>query len=392
MMGLFTEMGPCIVTKDSNDTVPNAHSWNNNASVIFIDQPAGTGLSSLVPGAPYPKSDRESVIDLTFFINTFFKDIFPDRAMLPIHIAGESYGGHYVPTWVDHMLEDRARKSRDAFSGNISSIILVNALVDIVAPSVGSWELLCSDFRGSVFNESVCDQIAIAMPECEQLGRDCRRTQDGNTCLGAALYCNTEIASFYEAEQSAGRKSPYDSEFTSMICRLSPDKLAYWMKVNLPCTNHPFCWDETRGNYSTYISQTRVLEALGFPTNFHFQAVNLDLNMAFVLNKSPFLPQTSHITRILESGLRVLVLNGNEDYIVNTPGQIWACDSLPWSGQAGYRAAQWKIWGDGEGFWKQSKNRELAFVAVDGAGHAAPGDQRQVTQEIISTWMSGWRV
>ena len=213
MMGLFTEMGPCIVTKDSKDTSPNPYSWNNNASVIFIDQPAGTGLSSVVPGSPYPKSDQESAVDLAFFINIFFTHIFPDKASLSLHVAGESYGGHYVPTLVNHLLEDRARDSKATFSGNISSIILVNALVDVVAPSVGSWELLCSDFRGDVFNQSVCAQIAVAMPECEQLGRDCRRTGDGNTCLGAALYCNTEIAAFYEAEQEAGKKSPYNSEF-----------------------------------------------------------------------------------------------------------------------------------------------------------------------------------
>ena len=211
MMGLFTEMGPCIVTKDSRGTTPNPHSWNNNASVIFIDQPAGTGLSSVAPGAPYPKSDQESAIDLAFFINVFFQHIFPEKAALPVHVAGESYGGHYVPTFVNHVLEDRARNSQNAYAGNITSIILVNALIDIAASSIGVWELLCSDYRGNVFNESVCQQIAIAMPECEQLGRDCRRTGDGNTCLGAALYCITEIDSFYLAEEAAGRKSPYNS-------------------------------------------------------------------------------------------------------------------------------------------------------------------------------------
>lgn len=215
MMGLFTEMGPCSVTKDSSDTVPNPHSWNNNASVLFIDQPAGTGFSSVTKGAPYPSTDEEAAVDLAFFFNTFFAQIFPDRAKLPLHIAGESYGGHYVPTFVDHVLADRARNSRDAYNGDISSIILINAIFDMTAPAVGAWELLCSNFRGQIFNETVCDKISAAMPECEQLGRDCRRTNDGYICLAARMYCEDAIESFYQAEEEAGNKSPYNSRSLS---------------------------------------------------------------------------------------------------------------------------------------------------------------------------------
>ena len=38
LTGLFFELGPCSVNAEGTDTVFNPHSWNNNASVIFLDQ------------------------------------------------------------------------------------------------------------------------------------------------------------------------------------------------------------------------------------------------------------------------------------------------------------------------------------------------------------------
>lgn len=43
-IALFNENGPCK-TVDGVKTKKNPYSWNSNASIIFIDQPAGTGKS-----------------------------------------------------------------------------------------------------------------------------------------------------------------------------------------------------------------------------------------------------------------------------------------------------------------------------------------------------------
>eukprot|EP01052_Picozoa_sp_SAG31_P082615 SAG31_NODE_42672_length_270_cov_0.906433_1_plen_55_part_10 len=42
---MFGENGPCTVSKDGSSTSFNPYSWNANASLLYIDQPAGTGFS-----------------------------------------------------------------------------------------------------------------------------------------------------------------------------------------------------------------------------------------------------------------------------------------------------------------------------------------------------------
>jgi len=43
MWGLFTELGPFFVGYDEASVVKNPYSWHKTHSIIFIDNPVGTG-------------------------------------------------------------------------------------------------------------------------------------------------------------------------------------------------------------------------------------------------------------------------------------------------------------------------------------------------------------
>jgi carboxypeptidase C (cathepsin A) len=45
MMGLLQENGPCFIGADSNSTVLNPWSWNNEVNMLYLDQPAQVGFS-----------------------------------------------------------------------------------------------------------------------------------------------------------------------------------------------------------------------------------------------------------------------------------------------------------------------------------------------------------
>jgi cathepsin A (carboxypeptidase C) len=59
-LALLSENGPCSVTADGMSTVNNPFSWNTNANIMWVDQPAGVGYSYGV------KNDKnETMVKLT---------------------------------------------------------------------------------------------------------------------------------------------------------------------------------------------------------------------------------------------------------------------------------------------------------------------------------------
>jgi cathepsin A (carboxypeptidase C) len=214
MMGLFNEMGPCWLEPGELETEPNPWSWNNNASLLFIDQPAGVGFATVAEGSRLPTADLDGAQDFQVFLGTFFGDVFPDRAGLPIHFAAESYGGHYAPTYVDHVLRSREMDAPTAFWGDIQSLILVDALIDFGPTFLGTYELLCTDHYGAagILNQTACDGIRRSVPECERLGASCRVSYDGYECWAMFEYCVSKIASWYQEKVDQGERNPYNGE------------------------------------------------------------------------------------------------------------------------------------------------------------------------------------
>lgn len=74
--------------------------------------------------------------------------------------------------------------------------------------------------------------------------------------------------------------------------------------------------------------------------------------------------------------IRVLIYNGQDDYVVNTAGVLQYLNSLAWQNIASWKRAKkvnWKIGGNTRGWVKNFGN--LWFVLLNGAGHLVPSDQ-----------------
>jgi len=94
------ELGPSTVDKAGTKPVHNPYSWNNNASVIFLDQPINVGYSY---GDDSVSDTVAASQDVYALLVLFFKQ-FPEYKHLDFHIAGESYAGHYIPVFASGIL------------------------------------------------------------------------------------------------------------------------------------------------------------------------------------------------------------------------------------------------------------------------------------------------
>ena len=84
----------------------NAFAFNNQAHVVFVDQPRYVGFSTGT-GRKVTSSVAAGK-DLVQFLLGWFR-AFPEHAHRSVILASESYGGHYVPAWANAVLDYNAQ-------------------------------------------------------------------------------------------------------------------------------------------------------------------------------------------------------------------------------------------------------------------------------------------
>lgn len=151
------------------------------------------------------------------------------------------------------------------------------------------------------------------------------------------------------------------------------------------------------GNVTEYLNRDYIKAAIGADPSQTFMALNATYAIPFFESGDNFRSSANRVAEALDlrptegfDGLRLLVLNGNEDYIVNTPGQIWMYDNLLWGGHVEYRINKWRDLPESigaSGFWKGTADGKLVFVGLDGAGHGVPGDVPQAAYLVLQKWL-----
>lgn len=233
----------------------------------------------------------------------FLADVFPQYSHAPLHVAAESYGGHYAPSFVERITKRQAVGARNSLTTPVKSIILVDAVLDIITSGpLGHYDHFCKRDTAGVllpggFNETACAALERATPECERLNRMCLDSYDVQLCRFAGDYCEVQLGKWLDSDIVKGGRNPYDDR---RKCVMGP----------------PFCDDFNEGNTSDYLNSKDVQDMLGFQ-GFNYSGVNLETNQGFSESGDTTIPTTREVSYILdETPISVLVLNGNNDIIV----------------------------------------------------------------------------
>jgi len=123
-IALFYENGPYKFDTDGETLLKNPYSWNENANLIYVDQPVGTGFSKA--GRTHIDVNENMVAeDMAMFLIKFF-DKYPQLQGKDFYITGESYAGHYIPA-IAHSL---IFKHKEELKVNFAGMAIGNGLVD----------------------------------------------------------------------------------------------------------------------------------------------------------------------------------------------------------------------------------------------------------------------
>uniref|UniRef100_A0A8C2J7Y9 Carboxypeptidase n=1 Tax=Cyprinus carpio TaxID=7962 RepID=A0A8C2J7Y9_CYPCA len=114
--GLLTEHGPFLIQDDGATLEYNPYSWNKIANVLYLESPAGVGFS-YSDDKKYTTNDTEVATNNYLALKEFFR-LFPEFSKNEFFLTGESYGGIYIPTLAEIVMEDSSINLQGIAVGN----------------------------------------------------------------------------------------------------------------------------------------------------------------------------------------------------------------------------------------------------------------------------------
>ncbi|KAF2420190.1 peptidase S10, serine carboxypeptidase [Tothia fuscella] len=369
MMGLFMENGPCRVNEHGNETIANPYSWIETANIFFLDQPIGVGFSydsGSLPGhsnGTFAASD-----DIYAFMRLWYLQ-FPKSQKKPFSIAGESYGGHYIPIFASHIVEQNELSIYEGRPEDVvplESVMIGNGIFDPLHQATSGWDMTCTNVTGIgpvITEDGVCEEMASHIDRCEYLWTACYDYPDPLICRAANTYCGRNI------------DGPYFQT-----------GLNYY-DISKPC-NGDLCYPEI-DSITKYLNRQDVRDAFGVDKAVsRFDACSNSVGRDFNKVGDGNTPTTTFTTFLLNKGIKVLMYVGTYDWICNFVGNERFLLALPWIGDYGYRHAATygqKQWEGGQ--WWEFEN--LRYIRVQGAGHMVPFDKPEVALSMVKSWLKG---
>ncbi|KAI0777168.1 serine carboxypeptidase [Trametes elegans] len=368
-MGLFMELGPCRVTNE-NKTVPHPYSWNEHANVFFVDQPVGVGFSYADYGESVSNT-MEAADDIAALMAIFFEHFtkFKGRAL---HLAGESYGGRYIPVFAARIHDKNAQLVESGVTPiNLTSIMIGNGCTDFATMFPSYYEAQCADPTfPAVQGISDCVRMKQLVPRCEQrYKKSCVDTVDVIDCAAAAEFCHSALLDLFKD------LNPYD--------RARPCKGAADITECYPIVRH----------IGAFLNSPRTQELLGVDSSVrgNFSRSSPAVGTAFRASLDHYgFPAQFYIGALLERGIKALIYVGAADQICNWIGNEKMTLTLEWTGKEEFRADPLRDWAvEGKTAGVTRSGGGLTFATITGAGHMAPYDKPVESLELANRWLAG---
>ena len=352
LIGFMTEQGPFRPDKSGN-IYSNEYAWNKVANMVFLEQPVGVGFSYSDNNDDYKIGDDQAAKDNLATILGFLKR-FPNFAKSPLYITSESYGGHYMPTLADAIINyNDASDSSNRL--NFMGFAVGNPYTDYYS-GVGA-EM-----------ETYWGKQLLPKPSWDRYV--------ANGCLTVEQQLNNSICTYMALDfmKKIGNLNPYALDYP--VCLTSQQRAmrafvygadAYGVASYEPCED----------DFSTnYLNNPAVKKAIHVRDNIEW--VECSRTTKYQL-ADKMLPMEKYYRTILNSkthpNLRILVYSGDDDSVCGTIGtQRWIYD-LGFSVNSLWTT--WFVDGQTAGYITTfktpfSKESRFAFMTVHGAGHEVP--------------------
>ncbi|KAL0934110.1 carboxypeptidase y [Colletotrichum truncatum] len=393
--GMLYENGPCL-SDGSDGTKFNPYSWTEHFNVIYLDQPAGVGLSyvgNVSDEASYPSRSDESSFDAVSFIKLIY-EAFPEFSGIDLHLTGESYAGRYIPSIASTILDyndflTSAPDSTAALSTiPLRSLMLGNPWISPAEQLSSMYDVSCFPYReqfGPHLDTHDCSKVLKVVDRCEAVSRACALgNSDQVLCAHPKDLCQDELVGIF-ANVS---RSYYDRRLRDcpgpQDCYPDIENIARFLNSDKVLQHHLEVSNQTGGRKKQWDMTSPLIEKRYFASGDFYTPGIVDLKKVLDHSRKP---GSSNHARAVD----ILVYVGVADIMCNADGVLGSLQQIKWDGRTQFRAIPWK-----ELSWTASSGGRggrmkgvpgLWLAEIEEAGHMVPHDQPTSSLRLIETWL-----
>ena len=325
--------------------------WATNYHIMSIDFPYGAGFSY----ANSANDERPTTLEATAYLYRFLTKLntkYPTWFNRKVYIFGESYGGHWVPGIAYNILQNNAFNAAN-----------------------GGWILPLQGI-------GIGDPWVDASTQSQTYGSYAYSTSlINNNELSIVNYYQNLVAAQLSAGQYLQAEANWENSYGAVIS-FSGGVNEYNIRL----------YSQYNYNYiGNWLNKPSTKTLLNVPQSASWVDCNdtvYDYYRADIMNTTVTL-----LPYILSQNVSVLIYNGQDDLIVNTPGIENMMARINWPGAANFASApkiNWSVDGNLAGYAQEYNN--LTFVLVLASGHLAPHDQPVNVKDMVNRYITreGW--
>lgn len=377
----------------------NPYSWTKVSSIIYLDSPAGVGLSYSENKTDYVTGDLKTASDTHTFLLKWF-ELYPEFLANPFFIAGESYAGIYVPTLAYEVMKgiDAGEKPVLNFKGYLVGNGVTDEEIDgnALVPFVHGMGLISDDLyeevqnlcQGNFYNplSEACDsklsevEKDIAGLNMYDILEPCYHGNETWEIAAANIRLPSSFRQLGETDRPLpvrirmfGRAWPLRAPVRDGIVPSWPQLLN---SNSVPCTDDRVA--------------TLWLNDAAVRTAIHAEPESIAGSWELCTDRILFEHDAGSMIKYHKNltlrGYRALIFSGDHDMCVPFTG------SEAWTRSVGYKIVdKWRPWtsnGQVAGYTQGYENN-LTFLTIKGAGHTVPEYKPQEALDFYSRFLAG---
>ncbi|XP_036617382.1 probable serine carboxypeptidase CPVL isoform X2 [Trichosurus vulpecula] len=352
MFGLFVEHGPYVVNK--NLTVrARDFSWTAKFSMLYIDNPTGTGFSFTDDARGFAANEDDVARDLYSALTQFFQ-LFPEYRKNDFYATGESYAGKYVPAiaYYIHLLNPMAK-------------VKINLKGVAIGDGFSDPETIIGGYPGFLYHIGLLDekQKKYFQKQCAETIKYIKKEDWRKAFEIFDNLMNGDLTSYPSYFQNCTGCSNY---YNFLQCQ-EPEEEKYL-------------------GYFLSLPEVRRAIHVGNLTFHDGSEVEKHMWADWFKSVKPWLAE-------IMNNYRVLIYSGQLDIIVAAPLTERSLMATNWKGLSDYKKVDKKVWKvhscdvEVAGYVRQVG--DFHQVIVRGGGHILPNDQPLRSFDMINRFIFG---